>query len=253
MLHIGESLLKFLLLPPASLLLLYALGLVVGRNRPRPGAWLRHGAVALLFFLSSGVGSWALVHPLESLEAPLAKAPASEQAIVVLSAGRIKHNAEYANRSMPDFIALERMTYAAALARISGLPVLVTGGRISSARDDEPLAVGMRRVFIDSFGMPVRWVEMASRTTAENASLSAPMLRRDGVSRILLITDAMHMHRARRRFEQAGLIVTPAPTFFNESAGVGWSDLLPTVENFRRSYYAIYEWLALARDLVVAP
>ena len=249
MLQMLETAAKIMVLPPACLLLLYLAGLLAGRRRPRLGAWLRHGAVALFLLLSTGVGSWLLVHPLEALESPLASLPADAGAIVVLTAGRIKHNPEYANRAVPDFIALERMSYAASLARSSGLPLLVTGGRLSRALDDEPLALSMRRVFADSFGLPVRWTEAAARTTAENASLSAPLLQRDGVRHIVLVTDAMHMRRARRRFEQAGLTVTPAPTFFNESGGLGWSDLLPTAENFRRSYYAIYEWLALGRDL----
>lgn len=247
-----ESVVKFLVLPPASLLLLYAVGLAAGLWRPRLGAWLRHSAFGLAFFLCTGVGSWLLVHPLESLEQPLTRVPDDAQAIVVLSAGRIKHNPEYANLAMPDFIALERMVYAASLARNTHLPILVTGGRLSTSADDEALALGMRRVFAASFGLPVRWVEAASRTTAENASLSAPLLQRDGVSRIVLVTDAMHMRRARRQFERAGLKVIPAPTFFNESGRLGWSDLLPTMENFRRSYYAIYEWLGLLRDLMVA-
>lgn len=245
-----EAILKVLVLPPASLLLLYGAGLLAGRRWQRAGAWLRHGAVAVLFILSTGAGAWLLARPLEALEAPMARVPPGAQAIVVLTAGRIKHNPEYGSAAMPDFVALGRMTYAARLAHASGLPLLVTGGTLSKAPDDEPLAFGMRRVFLESFALPVRWTEAVSRTTAENASLSAPILQRDGVRHIVLVTDAMHMRRARRQFEQAGLQVTCAPTLFTASGDITMSDLIPTAEHLRRSYYAVYEWLALGRDLV---
>src|SRR5450830_1263109 len=145
-----EAILKVLVLPPASLLLLYGAGLLAGRRWQRAGAWLRHGAVAVLFILSTGAGAWLLARPLEALEAPMARVPPAAQAIVVLTAGRIKHNPEYGSAAMPDFVALGRMTYAARLAHASGLPLLVTGGTLSKAPDDEPLAFGMRRVFLEA-------------------------------------------------------------------------------------------------------
>ncbi len=248
--HLLESALKFMVLPPASLLLLYLAGVLAGRfwRRPRLGACLRHGAVGLLFLLSTGVGSWLLARPLESLEVPMAIVPTNAQAIVVLTAGRVKRNPEYGNLAMPDFIALERMTYAAMLARQSGLPLLTSGGSLSGRPDDIPLASSMQRVFSASYGMPVRWIEAMSLTTAENASMSAPILKNNGIRRIILVTDAMHMHRARLQFERTGLIVTPAPTFFTASGTFSLVNLLPTAENLRRSYYAVYEWLALLRD-----
>lgn len=240
---------KGLLLPPGGLLLLFVAGLLASRRHPVLGKWLRGSAVALLYILSTGAGSWLLAHPLEMLEPALdaSQAGAQAQAIVVLTAGRIKHSPEYGNHNVPDFVALERMTYSAHLARLSGLPLLVTGGTISSADDDEALALGMVRVFNSAFGLPVRWTEARSTNTAENASMSAPLLRRDGVSRVLLVTDAMHMRRARIAFERQGLTVIAAPTFFVAARPFSPGELMPTVENLRRSYYALYEWAGLLR------
>lgn len=243
-----DSVLKFILLPPACLLLLYALGLALGRRRARAGRFLRHGSVALLYFFSSGAGAWLLAHPLESLAPVLdAGAAAQAQAIVVLSAGRIKHSPEYGGRATPDGIALKRMAYGAHLARATGLPLLVTGGLLSDAADDEPLALGMQRVFASDFGLPVRWLETASRNTDENARFSAPVLARDGVRRIILVTDALHMRRARGAFERAGLTVIPGPTFDASPDRIDWRLLVPTMENLRRSHYALYEWFGLVR------
>lgn len=248
-----EMTLKALVLPPACLLALYGAGWLLRRRLPRLGAVCRHGAVLLLYFLSTGVGAWLLAHPLEMLEPVLAAhQPAPAQAIVVLSAGRIRTSPEYGGVAMPDFTALERIAYAARVARATGLPLLVSGGLL--AEDDrETLARGMQRVFEDQFQLPVRWAETMSRNTAQNATQSARMLRQDGVTRIILVTDAMHMRRARLAFERAGLAVTPAPTFYVEAGPFEPGRLLPTIENLRRSHYALYEWFGLAWYRLAAP
>jgi uncharacterized SAM-binding protein YcdF (DUF218 family) len=248
-----ELALKVLLLPPACLLLLYGVGWLMARRLPRLGSVLRHGAVLLLYLLSTGAGSWLVAHPLESLEPPLVLAgPPQAQAIVVLTAGRVRRSPEYGQRTIPDFIALTRMTYAAGLVRSTGLPLLVTGGLPGRAGEDEALASSMKRVFEQQFGIPVRWSETGSRNTAENASLSATILRAHGIDRIILVTDALHMRRARLAFERQGIAVTSGPTFYVESGEWDPLRVLPTAENLWRSYSALYEWLALAWYQLVA-
>jgi uncharacterized SAM-binding protein YcdF (DUF218 family) len=246
--------LKTLLVPPFSLLLLYFAGVLLRRRRPRLGAWARHGAVALLYLMSTGAGAWLLVHPLEALEPALGDVTAAPaQAIVVLGAGRVKQSPEYDGAAVPDYVALERLSYAARLTRRTGLPLLVTGGLISDDADEAPVALGMQAVLQDNFGTPVRWVETASRTTAENAPLSAPVLRRDGVAPVILVTDAIHMRRARRAFERAGIAVIPAPTFYQATGSFDPRRLMPNAESLRRSCYGVYEWLGLAWYALASP
>lgn len=240
------SLIKALLLPPAGLLLLYAAGVAVRRRRPRLSAWARHGAVLTLYVLSTGAGAWLIVHPLESLEPVLASAPADAGAIVILTAGSVRASPEYGGKDVPDFVALERLSYAAGLARRSGLPLLVTGGHVGKEAGGEALAVSMQRVLVSNFSMKARWLETASRTTAENAVLSAALLRRDGITSVVLVTDAMHMPRARRAFERAGLKVATAPTFYLAPGRFKAAELMPGAEALRRSWYGLYEWLGLA-------
>jgi len=98
----------------------------------------------------------------------------------------------------------------------------------------------------DDFGVPARWIEGRSRDTAENASFSAALLRADGVKRILLVTDAMHMPRARAAFERAGLDVVSAPTMFFSNQPRSLHAWLPSAEGLRRSWYATYELLGIA-------
>lgn len=237
---------KLLVLPPGGIIMLAALGLLAWRHRPRLGKGLCCLSLGLLYALSTGVGSWLLVHPLESLEPALRAGPSQAKAIVMLTAGRVRNSPEYGHVPVPDFTSLKRISYAAHLYRSRGLPLLVTGGLATDHADEEPLAITMKRVFEEQFQIPVEWTENASRNTSENARLSAAMLKHAGIGHIILVTDAVHMRRARLAFERAGIAVTPGPTFYQETGEFGPLRLWPSVESLRRSHAALYEWLGLA-------
>jgi uncharacterized SAM-binding protein YcdF (DUF218 family) len=225
---------------------LLALGLLLDRRYPRTGRALRVAAMALLFFLSTGIGARMLVYPLEHMTRALAVAqPPDAQAIVVLAAGRYVNAPEYAGAEIPDYIALARLRYAAHLYRDTGLPLLVSGGNGSSDGSRKPKAWAMANALRQDFGIPVKWIEPASATTAENALFSAKLLKQDNVSRVVLVTDAMHMPRSVMAFRESGLQVIPAPTIFFSTSELAWPDVFPDAEHLRRSYYAMYEWAGL--------
>jgi uncharacterized SAM-binding protein YcdF (DUF218 family) len=237
---------RMLILPPASLFLLLALGLLLARRCPRVSRVLRVGAVALLFFLSTGWGARMLVYPLEHMTRALPESQhPSAQAIVVLAAGRYVNAPEYGGAEIPDYIALARLRYAAHLYRATSLPLLVSGGNGTPDGSLKPKAKAMAAALEYDFGIPVKWIEPASATTAENALFSARLLKQENVSRILLVTDAMHMPRSVMAFRENGLQVIPAPTIFFSAGELTWLDLLPDAEHLRRSYYALYEWIGL--------
>lgn len=235
----------YLLLPPASLFALIALGLLLRRRWRRAGNIVAGAALVVLAVLSTNIGAGLLVAPLDAMATPL-RAPeqAGAQAIVVLAAGRLRAAPEYGGRDIPDYIALARLRYAAHLHRRTGLPILVSGGapQPGAAALGEAMAAALR----EDFGVPVRWVEGGSRNTAENAAMSAALLRADGVERVLLVTDAMHMGRARTVFARSGLAVTDAPTMFFGSQARSLGAWLPSAEGLRRSWYASYEWIGIA-------
>lgn len=238
------------LLPPFSLFLAMALGQLLKLWRPRAGAALSWIAFALLVILCTEVGARLLVRPMESLTAPLTPgeveaAARGAQAIVVLAAGRLERAPEYGPADIPDNIALARMRYAAHLQHATGLPLLTSGGNADFSRGVQPKALAMARALSEDFRTPVRWVEPASATTSDNAAFSAAILRPAGVQRILLVTDAMHMPRARLAFEQAGLQVVAAPTMFYAYGRVSPWQFLPSASGLHLSYYASYEWLGL--------
>lgn len=241
------SLVHILILPPAGLFLLLVFGLLLSHRYPKTGRALSAGAVLLLFFLSTGVGARMLVNPLEQLTRALSTAEGTgAQAIVVLAAGRYTNAPEYGGAEVPDYIALARLRYAAHLYRETGLPLLVSGGNGTPDGLYKPKAWAMATALRHDFSVPVRWIEPASATTAENALFSTRMLKRDEVSRILLVTDAMHMPRSVMAFAENGMEVIPAPTVFLSTGELTWHDFLPSAEHLRRSCYATYEWLGLA-------
>jgi uncharacterized SAM-binding protein YcdF (DUF218 family) len=133
---------------------------------------------------------------------------------------------------------------AARLQRETGLPLLTSGGRPDGG--GEPEADSMARSLREDFGVPVAWRERRSNNTAQNAAFAATILRREGIKRILLVTDAMHMPRAQAIFAATGLQVVAAPTMFFSRDRLDFLQFLPDGEGLRRSQYALHEWLGLA-------
>lgn len=124
--------------------------------------------------------------------------------------------------------AADRVWYAARLFHARKAPLLLLSGGSDRERHAYSEAQAMA-VFLQDLGVPrqAMWLEEASRTTRENAALSAPLLKAQGIQHILLITSAMHMPRAMALFAAQGLHVHPAPTDFEANhappAGLqGW-------------------------------
>lgn len=241
-----DVLTRILLLPPTNLIVLCALGFLLRRRWPRAGTTLAATALLLLVVFSSGAGSRLLVQPLEDMAPPLVDTNNhGAQAIVVLGAGSIYRSPEYGGADIPDEVALMRLRYGAHLQRATGLPLLVTGGNGTPDGKKQAKALGMARALREDFGVEVRWVEPHAADTHQNALFSAHLLRADGVTRILLVTHAMHMPRARAAFERAGLEVVPAPTAFYSRAPLSPLAWLPSAAGMYRCYYATHEWIGL--------
>ncbi len=236
--------LSSLLLPPMSLLLIAVFGAFVVRRRPRIGATLMALSGVLLLALSTAAGSRWLAEPLERQSLPIADPARSDaQAIVVLGGGRQYDAPEDEGRDQPSLSTLARLRHAARLARLTKLPVLVSGGKPEGNGESE--AAVMARVLREDFGVRVHWLEQASDNTAENALHASLQLDKEGVRRILLVSDAMHMPRAVRAFTAAGFDVVPAPTNFRARRPLDVASFVPRASELETSSYAIHEWIGL--------
>lgn len=236
-----KKLLTALVMPPFGLLLLVLAGILLSRRHPRTGRGLAIGALAALFALCFDPVADALLHSLETQPVISAANLKEAQAIVVLGGGMYPEAPEYGGDAIGRW-SLERVRYGARLQKLTGLPMLVSGG---SPFGGTPEAHTMRVVVEEDLHGSVKWAEDASRDTAENAAFSAKLLKADGVTRIALVTHAWHLKRATGWFEREGLQVFPAPTAFTTSLPFGFDTLLPSAEALRKSSFALKEWLGI--------
>ena len=242
----AKKLLSGLVLPPTGPLLMAIAGLLMLKRRPRLGrvfAWIGVGALFLLSLpVVEGGLSWLLYR-----DGPLDLRRAQEaQAMVILGGGLRHETLEYGGDTLGR-LTLDRVRYGARVARQTGLPVLVTGGSIAGHETEADV---MAHALEDEYGVAVRWRETEASNTHENAQLSAAILKRAGVERVLLVSHGFDVPRAKAEFEAAGLQVIPAPTHISRFSIESVRDFLPNMAALHGSYYACYELLAgLARAL----
>ena len=151
-------------------------------------------------------------------------------AIVVLGGGKLKGVLDRNDLMMEDLSkdALQRVRYAALLARHTNLPILVTGGAPEpSSKYPSPEAQVMAKVLLEDFNVKVRWIEDQSKTTQENAQFSAKILEKEQIHHIYLVTNFWHLPRAKKIFEKYGFIVTSAPMGFEFANEFDISELNP--------------------------
>jgi uncharacterized SAM-binding protein YcdF (DUF218 family) len=234
-----EKLLTALILPPMGPLLLAAVGLVLARRHPRAGRALAGLSVTALMLMSVPLVSDMALRSLETYPPVSAERLKEADVIVVLGGGTYYDAPEYGGDTVSP-LSLVRCRYGARLARASRLSVLVTGGVVYGGR---PEARSMEALLKEEFGLPVRFVEEASRDTRENAALSAQMLKAAGLTRVVLVSHAFHLPRAVPLFEAQGLTVIPAPTAFTTDPGNPWARWLPSAGALRNMAYFFHEWL----------
>jgi len=129
--------------------------------------------------------------------------PGPADAIVVLGAGSARDGV----LSSP---SLRRFVGGLLLYRRGLAPRLILMG---PSYQGSPIEAETRAGIARELGIPASAivVEGAGLTTRQEAALAASRVRALGGRRVLLVTGAQHMHRARRFFERAGLEVVPAP------------------------------------------
>ena len=246
-----KRVLRTLLLPPAGPLLMALIGVLLLRRWPRAGARMALAGIVFAWLLSTPVMADFLVGHLERDQRPLDAAklasvragPNPPRAVVILGGGALRDGDFSPGREHLHGRTLERVMAGAQVARISGLPVLVTGGRPPWLKHSE--AELMRRVLESELSRKVRWLEDDSRDTEENARFSARLLKKDGIDSIILVTHAYHMPRAVKSFEAAGLKVLAAPHDW-KGAQPAWldpSDWVPSALDVETVWLSTHELL----------
>lgn len=242
MLFLLKKILSALILPPTSLILLAFAGLWLSRKHPKAGRILAVLSLSALLILSLPVTGNALLHSLESAP-PITEAQLKDiQAIVILGGGKNNNAPEYGGMDTVNKWTLERLRYGARLQQQTNKPILVTGGAPYGGR---PEADTMAEALKQDFHAKTIWVENRSNDTAENAAYSANILKQHGITRIALVSQAWHLPRAIKNFEQQGLTVIPAATGYTTEATESIAEWLPKASALDKSSMVIREWVSI--------
>ena len=216
-----HKILPVFVLPVGITILLVIAGLRLRRR------WLIWGGIAVLWLSSTPFASGLAMRSAEGWAERESAGDAPEaDAIVVFSGGRVIAPGRAAGSEWND---ADRFYGGVELCNAGKSPLLVfTGGAVpwepNAALEGDVLAG-----YAKALGVPARQIATTPRVTdtAEEAQAVAALLHerysgpseRGGPPRVLLVTSAFHMARARLLFERAGLTVMQIPVDFKVSAG----------------------------------
>lgn len=249
-----------LLLPPVPLLLLVLLGtrLVL----PRRGlGWLVVLSSVVMIWLSCCSGTarllaQTLLRPPPALaldkigELKAAAQARQPVAILVLGGGASPLAPEYGLSNLSD-VSMSRLRYGLWLGRQTGLPVAFSGGIGWGQKDGEVPSEAQiaARIATQEFGRPLSWTEDRSRDTRGNAAYSVPLLKAQGIQRVVLVTHQAHMVRALRAFRQAAegssLSFVAAPVDILQPPLGDLGAWLPSRYGFSSVNYVLHEVVGL--------
>jgi uncharacterized SAM-binding protein YcdF (DUF218 family) len=165
-------------------------------------------AFCLLFFCSTPLASCLALGSLEWFYPPPEQRPQDAQAIVILAGYVIAADSLHRHPELGEDTLYRCLEGSELYHQGQPCPVLVSGGAV---REDSPRCAPLMRDFLVKLGVPATdiLVEDQSRSTWENAVESHQLLKRRGINRILLVTDAAHLFRAERCFRKQGMEVVP--------------------------------------------
>jgi uncharacterized SAM-binding protein YcdF (DUF218 family) len=240
-----RQILPLFFMPVGLTLLLVAGGLYFRRRAPL------FVAGALLWLNSTPVVSGLLLRALErsAVRIPAASAPIAD-AIVVLGGGRIVTPGPAA---IYEWREPDRFYGGVELAKAQRAPVLIFTSVVAPSAEGTPRSGDILARYAAAMGVPAgqTLATRPARNTAEEARVVAALLGerhvvpagRSGPARILLVTSAFHMARARTLFQRAGIAVTPFPVEFQhwENERLGVMDFFPSAEALKQAELAWHE------------
>jgi uncharacterized SAM-binding protein YcdF (DUF218 family) len=227
---------------PLGLSILLLLGALLGRRHRAVATGFTALAVLILWVAATPRFSGWIMSALEE-EWPPASAQAAPRADVIVLLGGMTRGV-VPGADLPDLSgSADRLFHAVALYRAGKAPLLLlTGG---NAQGYESEAVSMQRMLL-AMGIPgdAMVLEKRSRNTHQNAVYSAEILHALDAHRVLLVTSAYHMRRARFEFERQGFTVFPAATDYQlVEAPNTLLDWLPDAGSLQQTTRAMKEYL----------
>lgn len=250
-----SKLFNFLFLPPGLFVTIgitAAVLLVMKKQRASFGLFCT--GIGLLYALSVTPVHDGLLFPLEKQYGPLRtqESPAqvstekNPEYIVVLGGGLSGGGPDSGELSRAELsnTAYKRLGHAFVIHRLTGLPIIITGGHVYPQQEREPEATVAKRTLIELGTDPSLIItETRSRNTWENARYVKEMT---GGPAVILVTSAFHMPRSVLSFEAYGIEAVPAPTDFRvDRVPRTFTDYLPSMGRLYNCSIALHEHIGL--------
>ncbi|GAB6062145.1 YdcF family protein [Deferrisoma palaeochoriense] len=246
MFRLAKTVSAIVLDPLCVVLGLWLVAFLAFRRRPRAArALLALGGLGL-WALGTGPVAERLAGPLERAYPPPAPEARADAAVVLGGAVDLRH-------STPERVELyhraERILEGIRLWREGRVRLLVFSGGSGDPDLPEANEAGYMAALARRLGVPdsaIR-VQAKSRTTAEDARYTVPLLRQWGVETFFLVTTAMDMPRAVACFRKWGAEPVPYPVDYRVTPpGRGWRRWIPGVSTLALSDEAIHEYVGYA-------
>jgi uncharacterized SAM-binding protein YcdF (DUF218 family) len=229
-------------------MLLGLIGLLLSFRYQRAAKIIIIVAFSGLWLLSTPIVAWHLINGLQNQYPAIIIEKLSHKTssgvIIILGAGSHANAQEYKNQHSVSDTTLSRLNYAAYLYDHTHLPLLASGGGDKSTIYST--AELMQQTFKNNFHLDIQWLENRSQTTADEAKLLTPFLKKHKFEKVYLVTNAWHMPRSVYAFQQAGIAVIPAPMgYVAQMPPAQISYYLPSILALRTTNIAIHEYIGL--------
>lgn len=249
-LYLFSHMIQAWLLPPGINLLLLIFGFLTWKFYRLLSISFIIFSIASLWLLSTPIIAQELIDSLQ-LQYPLLQLSNDQpskkirSAIVVLGGGSNTKSSEYGNKYTIAEITSSRLRYAVYLHDKMHLPILVSGGSHDDTSNTE--ANLMAKVLKENFNISAQWKEEKSINTADEGKFVAPILKKDNITTVYLVTNACHMPRSVYAFKNYGLEIIPAPMGYIRSTHTYYTLLnyFPSLSALSISSIAMHEYVGI--------
>ncbi|MFW2437941.1 MAG: YdcF family protein, partial [Arenicellales bacterium] len=199
-------------------------------------------AVLILWVSSTGIFSTYVIRSLEQDYPPVSiEQLPNANAIVVL--GGFTNATGHGVRLVELNDAVDRLFHGMRLYRAGKAPrVILVGGAAAGHSPEADFMADLLSEFTIPRGNML--LENQSRNTRENGVNSVKIMQENGIKKILLVTSAYHMRRAKGVFVKLGMDVVPAATDYQVAEpDPSILDWLPGVDSLGMTTLGIKEYL----------
>ncbi|MBP9563040.1 MAG: YdcF family protein [Acetoanaerobium sp.] len=247
MLIVQKLISNFFLSPMLMIVILMFLALFVKRLTNRfVKTWLIIVCI-FTYFLAIEPVKDMFVQNLEKKYTPVTVADLKKGDFYVLLGGGIydKAPSSLGRRGIPSEIAMGRLVELVRLYRVEPKKIVVSGGIVISGEVSES---EIYKNYLIDLGVKAEDIitEGNSKTTAENAKFTSELAKKMNYKKVIVVTSATHMNRAKKSFEKLGLEVIPAPgAYISDYEKYDITSWMPKVSNIEMIYRALWEYVGV--------